>query len=86
MISTLTAKWTAMVAKLNQLFTTIYLNTAEPAMVRITSQRSRRQGRGATFIEYALLAGLAVVLFLAIRGPLRGVIDNAIDRLDGARN
>jgi Flp pilus assembly pilin Flp len=71
-----------LIAKANELAMKLYCNTSTPVLATVTNRRRR----GATFIEYALLAGLAVVLFLAIRGPLQGVIQNAIDKLNGARN
>lgn len=73
-------------AKANEAATKFYFNTQEPAAGFLAAGRSKRSGRGATFIEYALLAGLAVVLFLAIRGPLSGVVDDAINFLNRGRN
>lgn len=40
---------------------------------------SRR--RGATFVEYALLAALAVILFFVFRDNLQAIIDTLMQRL-----
>ena len=55
--------------------------SATPAMLTVSSQRSRR---GATFIEYALLAGIALVLFFVFRTGLSGIFDTLLQSIRDA--
>ena len=56
-------------------------STATPAMLTVTPQRARR---GATFIEYALLAGIALVLFFVFRTGLSGIFDSLLQSIRDA--
>lgn len=57
----------------------ITLSGARLQPLRIETRRTRR---AATFIEYALLAGGAVVIIAVFRTQLSGVIDSLLRRLD----
>jgi Flp pilus assembly pilin Flp len=44
----------------------------------------RRTRRAATFIEYALLAGVAVVVITLFRGQLSSFMSSMVDKINGA--
>lgn len=50
-------------------------------MRRSLTSRARR---AAGMIEYVLLAGLAVVLYLLLSGPLQGVVSTLISNIQSA--
>lgn len=59
----------------------LLLSTGNPTMVR-----APRSGRGATFIEYMLLAAIAVLLFVAIYAGLNGAFGNILNSVRDALN
>lgn len=72
---------------IQQFLTAIYATIARIVTMDGTSQLAlvpARRRRGATFIEYALLAGIAVIVFLAISGPLRNLMTGIIDSVSDA--
>ena len=58
--------------------------TGQPAM--LTPAAAGRARRGATFIEYMLLAAIAVVLGLAIWTALGGSFDGVLQEIQDALN
>lgn len=50
----------------------------------LTSVRLARRTRAATFIEYALLAAIALALFFIFRDTLTRLITNLLGRLSNA--
>lgn len=62
----------------------ITLGGARLQPLRIETRRSRR---GATFIEYALLAGVAVAVTFLLRNQLLTLVDSVVGRVtDGFNN
>jgi Flp pilus assembly pilin Flp len=64
-------------------FTTLLVaRVATPAVLQpATAGRTRR---AATFIEYALLAGIALVLFFLFRSQLSNIFGDLFDRISDA--
>jgi Flp pilus assembly pilin Flp len=56
----------------------IILGGARPQLLRIETGRSRR---AVSFIEYALLAGAAVLLVTLLSSQLRGIIQDLLNNL-----
>jgi Flp pilus assembly pilin Flp len=65
-------------ARINALIISMF---AEKPQMIVIPARSRR---GATFIEYALLAGVAVIVFFAFRGPLTNLMTGIINQVSRA--
>lgn len=61
----------------------ITLSGARLQPLRIETRRNRR---GATFIEYALLAGAALVLVVILRNRLESIIRTLLQGLDDEIN
>ena len=73
-MNTIISLYIAAINKLQALFT--------PRQVALVSVRRTR--RAATFIEYALLAGVAVVVITLFRGQLKIFMQSMIDKINGA--
>lgn len=63
----------------------IYLRAVAVLAGLLTPARRRvTVARGAGMLEYALLGGLAVVLYFALSGPLQGVVATILDNIRGS--
>jgi hypothetical protein len=62
-------------------FLALFAPIEAPALVLSGASRRRR---AATFIEYALLAGIALVLFFLFRDTLSDIFNSLFDRISGA--
>lgn len=49
--------------------------------LQLVRVETRRRSRAATFIEYALLAGVGVALIAIFRGRIEGIVDNLLNRV-----
>lgn len=52
--------------------------------LQLVRVETRRRSRAATFIEYALLAGVGVTLIVLFRGRIQATIESLLGRLDSS--
>jgi len=52
--------------------------------LQLVRVETRRRSRAATFIEYALLAGVGVTLIVLFRTRIQTTIDSLLSRLDSS--